>query len=321
MKVTVKVLVIIFLIPLAAMPQQKDSLTKKLDSLNIKWDSLQSRINNDNNANSYDPAKIDFKTYFTLLADNFKQQATAPFHIKKKDWLKVAGFALLTGGFALVNEPINDFAIKLHKENKGLADISHYVTNFGGAYEVYAIAGLYAYGLIFRTQKEKTTTALATHAYITAGVSSTIIKYLAGEQRPYYTDPNSLRQGPIFHGPFYPFTKGGDAHAYSSFPSGHTTAAFAAATVYALEYKNKPLIPIISYSAATLIGLSRITENKHWATDVLVGAMLGYLSGKQVVNNFHRYSRSKNGKGINQSISINLYYQNSQFLGGLVYKF
>lgn len=57
-----------------------------------------------------------------------------------------------------------------------------------------------------------------------------------------------------------------------------------------MEYKEKPLIPIISYTAATLIGLSRGTENKHWATDVLVGAALGYLSGKQVVNNYHRYA-------------------------------
>lgn len=321
MKEKVKVLVIMFIIPLAAMSQQKDIPKKKPDSVNIKFNSLPIGLSNNQDTSHYDTAKIDIKTYFTLLADNFKQQATAPLQLKKKDWIKVAGFALLTGGVALANEPINDFAIKLRNENKTLADISHYVTDFGGAYEVYAIAGLYAYGLIFKTQKEKTTTALATQAYITAGVSSTIIKLLTGEQRPYYTDPNSLKKGPIFHGPFYPFTKGGDAQAYSSFPSGHTTAAFAAATVYALEYKDKPLIPIMSYGAATLIGLSRITENKHWATDVLVGAMLGYLSGKQVVNNFHRYLRSKNGKKIENPVSINFNYQNKRMLSGLVYRF
>ena len=88
-----------------------------------------------------------------------------------------------------------------------------------------------------------------------------------------------------------------------------------------MEYRDKPLIPILSYSAASLIGLSRLTENKHWATDVLVGAMLGYLSGKQVVNNYHRYSALKNGKKNHSSYSLNFHYQNKQFQPGVIYKF
>lgn len=69
--------------------------------------------------------------------------------------------------------------------------------------------------------------------------------------------------------------------------------AFAAATVFAMEYADRPWIPVLSYSAASLIGLSRITENKHWLTDVLAGAVLGYLTGRQVVNNYHRYAKIK----------------------------
>lgn len=296
-------------------------LLNQLGSPGIKADSLPNRINNNNNSVTYEDAKLDFKTYFFLLKDDFKKQVTSPFHTQKKDWLKVGGFALLTGAVALTNSPITGFANKLYNRNKTVANISKYVTRFGGTYEVYAIAGFYAYGLIFKTQKEKTTTALATQAYVTAAVLSTFGKYLSGVQRPYYTDPNYNKKGPVFHGPFYPFIKGLDAQDYHSFPSGHTTAAFAAATVYALEYKDKPFIPIVSYTAATLIGLSRITENKHWATDVLVGAMLGYLSGRQVVNNFHRYSMSKHAKETAGSFSFNLQYNNKQFLSGLTYTF
>lgn len=321
MKGIEKFLVLVIFFPIIGLGQKKDTLTKKLDSLSIKSDSLKKGQTNNINAVLYEGAKLDLKTYMILLKDDFKQQLTLPFHTKKKDWLRVGEFALLTGGVALINKPINRFAVKQRDYNKTTANISRYVTNFGGAYELYTIAGFYAYGLIFKTQKEKTTTALATQAYITAGVLSTIAKYLSGEQRPYYTDPNSNKMGPIFHGPFYPFKKGVDLQSYSSFPSGHTTAAFAAATVYALEYRDKPLIPIISYSAATLIGLSRLTENKHWATDVLVGAALGYLSGKQVVNNFHRYSKLKQGKAGHEPISFNLQYINRQVSSSLLYKF
>ena len=321
MKLSGKGLFLMLFIPVVAFSQQKDTLVKKLDSLSIKADSLKSGQKNNITPILYEGAKLDFGTYFTLLADDFKQDATKPFHTSKKEWLKVGGFAALTGALAFANRPINRFAVKLHDDSKTVASVSKYVTNFGGAYEIYTIAGFYAYGLIFKTQKEKNTTALATQAYITAGAISFAAKYLAGEQRPYLTDPLTGKQGPIFHGPFYPFKKGLSSSDFSSFPSGHTTAAFAAATVYAMEYRDKPLIPIISYSAATLIGLSRLTENKHWPTDVLVGAMLGYLSGRQVVNNYHRYSKIKHGKASHEPVSFNVNYYDKQFMSSLVYRF
>ena len=326
MKVMRTFLAVISFIPIEGWCQQKDTWIKKLDSLSIQANSLQDSQKNNINPAVYDDAKIDFRTYFTLLGDDLKQQATAPFHTKKKDWLKVGAFALLTGAVALTNRPVNEFAKKLRDNSPGVASASKYITNLGGAYEVVALGGFFVYGLIFKTQKEKTTTVLATQAYITAGVIGGVGKYLFGEQRPYYTDPVSNKSGPIFRGPFYVFKKGPNGEKlsssdFASFPSGHTTAAFAAATVYALEYRDKPLIPILSYSAATLIGLSRLTENKHWPVDVVAGAMLGYLSGKQVVNNFHRYSRLKTGKGGHEPVSFNLQYYNKQFLSGLVYKF
>ena len=73
-----------------------------------------------------------------------------------------------------------------------------------------------------------------------------------------------------------------------------------------MEYKDKPIVPIIAYSAATMIGLSRITENKHWSTDVLVGAALGFLSGKEVVNNYHRYSKLKDPSQKKNTVTFNL---------------
>lgn len=315
------------LISLNVYSQKRDSLIKKLDSLSIQQDTIKNGKKNNISSVVYEGAKLDFRTYFTLLGDDIKQQATLPFHTKGKDWLKVGSFALLTGAVALTDKPVNLFATNLHNNNPALASVSKYVTKFGGAYELYTIAGFYTYGLIFKTQKEKTTTALATQAYITAVGISFIAKYLAGEQRPYYTDPLTNKKGPIFHGLFYAFKKGPDGKKlsredFSSFLSGHTTAAFAAATVYAMEYRDKPIIPIISYTAATLIGLSRLTENKHWPIDILAGAAIGYISGRQVVNNFHRYSKIKQtGKPVHQPVSFNLHYFNKQIIPGLVYKF
>jgi membrane-associated phospholipid phosphatase len=65
-----------------------------------------------------------------------------------------------------------------------------------------------------------------------------------------------------------------------SFPSGHTSGAFAMASVFDAHYGPKVGIP--AYAAAAAIGLSRIESNKHHLSDVLAGATLGYLVGHSV---------------------------------------
>jgi len=263
--------------------------------------------------------KITPKTFGILLLDDFKQQALSPFHVKRKGWIQGAGFAALTVGVGFLDKPVQKWAVKFRNRNNWIEDYSKAVTNIGGAYEVVTFAGIATWGFVFKNEKLRTTTYLAAQSFITSTIWSTLFKTLSGRTRPANFDPNSPENQPMFHGPFYKLPYGNN----SSFPSGHTTLAFAAATVYAQEYKYVPAVPIISYSVATLIGLSRITENRHWATDVLTGAALGYLSGIQVVNNYHRYakiqrmkSRKKRGR-----MTTNIQYIDGQIVPGLVYSF
>jgi membrane-associated phospholipid phosphatase len=88
-----------------------------------------------------------------------------------------------------------------------------------------------------------------------------------------------------------------------------------------MEYKNKPWVPIVAYSAAGLISLSRITENRHWATDLLAGAALGYLSGRLVTNNWHHYAYMKSRKKSNGTLNFSLQYGQGQIMPGLTYTF
>ena len=305
------------------MAQQKDTLTKKLDSLAKKPDSVGTRQKNNTNPSFYNEnTKITPHVYLVLVVDDIKQQVTSPFRATNSDWLKIGGFAVVTAGTILfADKPIYRSAIQLRNNNKSIVSASTYVTNFGGSYEAYTLAALGAYGVIFKKEKEKTTTLLATQAYITAAAIETVLKYLTGRQRPSYYDPVTGANSPTFHGPFYRFLKKDNA-SFESFPSGHTTVAFAAATVFAMEYKEIPIVPIIAYSAATAIGLSRIVQNAHWASDVLVGAALGFLSGRQVVNNYHRYSKIQiEGAKKKNTLSFNLNYFNGTLMPGCVYTF
>jgi membrane-associated PAP2 superfamily phosphatase len=257
-----------------------------------------------------------------LTADDIKQQVTSPFRATGSDWLKIGGFAAVTTGtILLADRTVNRFTVEQIRTNKSVVSASLYVTNFGGLYEAYTLAALGAYGFIFKKEKEKTATLLATQAYITAATIETALKYLTSRQRPSYYDVITGKNSHVFHGPFYHFLKK-DNSSFESFPSGHTTVAFAAATVFAMEYREYRIVPIIAYSAATAIGLSRIVQNQHWISDVLVGAALGFLCGRQVVNNYHRYSKIQLEKAKNKNtVSFNLNYSNRTLMPGIIYTF
>jgi len=70
-----------------------------------------------------------------------------------------------------------------------------------------------------------------------------------------------------------------DPMARTSFPSGHTAQAFATATVFSKEYGQRSIwYSIGAYGVATTVGAMRMLNNRHWASDVLVGAGLGIFS-------------------------------------------
>jgi membrane-associated phospholipid phosphatase len=305
-------------IPFAGLAQQKDTLIKKLDSLNRKKDSV-GQVNNTNPAAYNENTKITFKNYFVLLVSDMKQEFTQPFHMKKKDWLNFGKFAAMEVVLGFADEPIQQEAMRLTSRNPGVKNTGNYISKFGGVYEGYTLAAIATYGLVFKKRKMVTTTLLATQAYLVGGALESVTKFLAGRTRPSYYDP-SVEAEPTFLGPFSKTGKDASGKTvYSSFPSGHTTVAFAAATVFASEYKNIKWVPIVAYSAATLIGLSRITENQHWATDVVAGAAIGYLAGINVVNNYHRYAKIQAAK--KNTVSLNLQYFNNQLMPVVVYKF
>jgi membrane-associated phospholipid phosphatase len=66
-----------------------------------------------------------------------------------------------------------------------------------------------------------------------------------------------------------------------SFPSGHTSNAFTLAAVAERHYGWKLGVP--AYLAAALVGASRIQQDKHYLSDVVAGATLGYIVGRTVV--------------------------------------
>jgi membrane-associated phospholipid phosphatase len=102
-----------------------------------------------------------------------------------------------------------------------------------------------------------------------------------------------------------------DGSADNSFASGHSAAAFTFAEILHQEFKDKPWVYMSGYAAATGVAGMRILNNKHWFSDVLVGAGIG-MAATKLIYATHAY-KWKMGKNISPII------QSNQM--GFIYKF
>ncbi|MBK5279797.1 MAG: phosphatase PAP2 family protein [Bacteroidia bacterium] len=84
-----------------------------------------------------------------------------------------------------------------------------------------------------------------------------------------------------------------DGSTENSFPSGHTAQAFVAATFLHKEFGKKSIwYSVGAYTCATAVGSMRMLNNRHWLSDVLVGAGIG-IASTNLIYYTHRYKWSK----------------------------
>ncbi|MGH7663102.1 MAG: phosphatase PAP2 family protein [Gemmatimonadaceae bacterium] len=110
-----------------------------------------------------------------------------------------------------------------------------------------------------------------------------VMKVIIGRARPYVDidDPNN-----------FGFLRGWMQPQYRSFPSGHSVAGFAAAAAVTSEAKrwwpgSQRYVAPIMFGGAALIGIARMYDNKHWASDVVLGAAIGSFAGWKIVRYHH----------------------------------
>ena len=134
-----------------------------------------------------------------------------------------------------------------------------------GRWEIQGLGGGALLGLGYLNKDKKLIESSLTglEAYAISGGLVEIIKLAAGRERPY----EEKGAGAFF--------KGG-----VSFPSGHVARSFAWAATFSEYYHASKIIPLASYSLATLVSLSRLESDRHWASDLFFGACLGFGVGK-----------------------------------------
>jgi membrane-associated phospholipid phosphatase len=125
------------------------------------------------------------------------------------------------------------------------------------------VVGFYGYGLLRNDAKPREVGVLGAEALLDGLIVVQVLKPITGRNRP----DSAGEKGPFFHG--------GD-----SFPSGHVIESWALASVIAHEYGHghSKLVPILAYGLAGIVSTARFTAQKHYASDIVVGGVMGCLS-------------------------------------------
>jgi len=222
-----------------------------------------------------DSVHITDKDYLLGYAENGWRIVSGPLRFTRQDWLNAAIVIGATGAFLLADEELNSFW-QDDMRSSGTDDASDILGLFGEDTTV-AVGALGAYALAetLGAEREKTAALLVLQTFLLTAPVVGAVKYSAGRERP-----NESGSAYNFDGP-------GERGFDASFPSGHASYAFGAATVISDVYgEANPWVPWLTYTLATGVALSRVNDNEHWASDVFAGGAIGYLIAKLVT----RYS-------------------------------
>jgi membrane-associated phospholipid phosphatase len=219
-----------------------------------------------------EPVKPLAKKIFKNILLDQKAIWTSPFHMKRSDAKWWILFGAATGALIATDH----WSAQQLPNTKDQVRYSGQISNAG----IYALApltgGLYLVGVFSDNAKARETGLLGAEALVDGLVLFEGLKLATQRERPTVGDG---------HGHFF---SGGD-----SFPSGHAMESFALASVIAHEYRNKKIVPVLAYGLAALVSVSRLSGRQHFASDVVVGGVMGWFVGTYVFRTHQIASRSQ----------------------------
>jgi membrane-associated phospholipid phosphatase len=207
-----------------------------------------------------------------------------------RDALIGAGFAAVTVAmFPLDKSIARRLNIESSRTNRFLSRSSKGVEYIADPGAIVIGSGLYLFGRFTHHPDIEDLGWHGTEAVILGSGITALLKGLTGRARPYAAGDTNAHD--------FKFAKGFTNSRRQSFPSGHTTAAFAAASAVTSETEriwpnHTWLVAPAMYGGATLVGLSRMYHDKHWASDVVLGAAVGTFSGLKVVRYTHAHPQN-----------------------------
>jgi membrane-associated phospholipid phosphatase len=209
---------------------------------------------------------VSWKRLFGNVLSDQKQIWTSPARmVQGKNWIPTTAVVGATAGLMFLDSS----EAKYFRTTTTFHGFRNIVTGNATAIGMGAVpASMYAIGLLRKDSKMQSTALLTGEALADMVLVQTALKDITRRVRPIrYPDSGwfSTQGGPTSY-----------LRGNGSFPSGHSMAAFAVATVVARQYGNHRWVPYVAYGMASLVGFSRLPLNVHFLSDVFMGGAMGY---------------------------------------------
>ena len=211
---------------------------------------------------------LTLKSVSGVLLEDATYLLTSPSRLDLKSGLITTGVAGILAGVMVADPNIQKWVQS--NQTRTATDFFNGVETIGNAV-LPVNAALAVAGYAFRKSEQGNTlfqtSLVSLEAQGFASGITALLKFAVGRQRP-FVDP----QGNTFQ----PF------RIFGGLPSGHATQMFAFAAVFAEEYP--PPIQILVYTLATAVSADRVYFDRHFTSDVLAGAVIGYVVGKALAS-------------------------------------
>jgi membrane-associated phospholipid phosphatase len=206
------------------------------------------------------PKPLLKKLFLNIVFDQ-KDIFTSPFHINRDNALEWLVPTAAIG--ALI--PADTHIANAFENSRGQVRWGGRISNIGAAYTLIPIvAGSYVYGVWRDNPKGREIGVLGTESLIDSLIVAGVMKEVFRRNRPDERNPGD-------------FWGGG-----TSFPSGHAIQIWSIASLLDHEYKHKRIVGITAYSLAGIVSAARIAAQKHFASDVVAGGVMGWFIGRYV---------------------------------------
>ncbi len=151
--------------------------------------------------------------------------------------------------------------------------------------------GLWGYGLASRDRGALGAGSAALQALAATLATTALLKWTTGRAYPLNGgDPHAadVLDHPEYARAFRPFRLDGGW----AWPSGHTSAAMSVVAALSSFDPDHVAIPLVGYPIVAAIGLGMIDGDRHWTSDVIAGALIGYAIGSSMGTSFRRRARA-----------------------------
>ena len=279
------VLLAVIAAPICAQQTQSDKDAKQQNQQAGEGDSSRSTLTVEPGSPTikdkdiaYDRKLTPWRRLPRYILQDQKAIWTSPLHTSKAD----AKWWVIFGGTTAVLLATDRWTSKQLPNTSDQVAVATWTSRLGAAYSLLPISGaFYFIGLGAGNDRFRETGILGFEALANTEILATIIKLATHRQRPVDGNGNGAFWG----------SKG--SYLNASFPSGHAINSWALASIVAHEYPRPLIIPITAYGLSTLVSASRFAGRKHFASDIIVGAAMGWFIGDYVYAKRHNRELDK----------------------------